>query len=408
MQSHPARSALAALTASATVALGLTGCAATPDPDTITVLNSATDTAEHTKNQKFFDRCAQQLGLHVKQLSVPADQVSSKALRMASSHSLTDILELDGSELPQFAEAEGLRRLSDLGVDTSGFSRSAVSLGSYEGTRYGVARAVNSLALYYNPDLLKKAGVTPPRTWDELRTAARKLTGDGTYGLAFSASPNADGVYQFLPFFWSAGGDEAHLNNGKGAAALRLWKKMVADKSVSKAVVNWNQQDVNDQFVAGRAAMMINGPWQVPVLSAQQKVDWDVAGIPVPESGGKAVSPIGGTVMTVPKSDDTDREKNAAKILNCLNSPKNQLAWGQAMNNVPARTTAARTYAAKNPKLAPFVDLISTARSRTARVGTRWPTVSDALAHAFQSVLTGRGSPQAALRHAQQQATRGE
>ncbi|MER7394594.1 sugar ABC transporter substrate-binding protein [Streptomyces sp. NPDC000151] len=408
MHSRAARPVLAAITAAATVALGLTGCAAAPDPGTVTVLNSATDTAEHTKNQRFFDRCARPLGLRVEQISVPADQVSSKALRMASSHSLTDILELDGSELPQFARTGGLRRLSDLGVGASGFSRSAVSLGSYRGARYGVARAANSLALYYNRDLLEKAGVAPPRTWEELRAAARKLTGGGTYGLAFSASPDADGVYQFLPFFWSAGGDEARLDDGKGEAALGLWKRLVGDRSVSRAVVNWNQQDVNDQFVAGRAAMMVNGPWQVPVLAAQKKVDWAVAKIPVPEAGGRAVSPIGGTVMTVPKSDDPGRERNAARILDCLNSPANQLAWGQATNNVPTRTAAARTYAAKNPELAPFAELVSTARSRTARVGTRWPPVGDALSGAFQSVLTGRSSPGAALQRAQQQATTGK
>ncbi|GAA0481416.1 sugar ABC transporter substrate-binding protein [Streptomyces olivaceiscleroticus] len=399
---------LAAVTAGAAVALGLTGCAAAPDPDTVTVLNSATDTAEHTKNQKFFDRCARPLGLRVEQLSVPADQVSSKALRMASSHSLPDILELDGSELPQFALTGGLRPLDDLGVDTSGFSRSAVSLGSYQGTRYGVARSANSLALYYNPDLLAKAGVEPPRTWAELRTAAHELTGDGTYGLAFSASPDADGVYQFLPFFWSSGGDEARLGDGGGAKALGLWKQLVADRSVSKAVVNWNQQDVNDQFVAGRAAMMINGPWQVPVLDAQKKTRWAVATIPVPEAGGTAVAPIGGTVMTVPKSDTPERERNAAKILDCLNTPRNQLAWGKATNNVPTRTTAARSYAEQSPKLAPFTELVATARSRTARVGTRWPAVGDALAGAFQSVLTGRSSPEAALRRAEQQASTGK
>ncbi|POX43315.1 ABC transporter substrate-binding protein [Streptomyces sp. Ru73] len=396
---------LAVVTACAAVAPGLTGCAAAPDPGTVTVLNSATDTAEHTKNQKFFDRCARPLGLRVEQLSVPADQVSSKALRMASSRSLPDILELDGSELPQFALTGGLRPLAELGVDASGFSRSAVSLGSYKGTRYGVARSANSLALYYNPELLAKAGVEPPRTWAELRTAARKLTGGGTYGLAFSASPDADGVYQFLPFFWSAGGDEARLDDGRGEAALELWRQLVADGSVSKAVVNWNQQDVNDQFLAGRAAMMINGPWQVPVLDAQRKTRWAVATIPVPEAGGTAVPPIGGTVMTVPKSDAPDRERNAAKILDCLNSPANQLAWGQASNNVPTRTAAARRYAQRNPKLAPFADLVTTARSRTARVGTRWPAVGDALAGAFQSVLTGRSSPAQALRRAQQQAT---
>ncbi len=128
---------------------------------------------------------------------------------------------------------------------------------------------------------------------------------------------------------------------------------MVADKSVSKAVVTWNQQDVNDQFVAGRTAMMINGPWQVPVLDAQHEVDWAIAKFPVPRPGGKAVPPVGGTVMTVPKSDDSERERNAAKILNCLNTPANQLAWGEAVNNVPTRAAAARTYARQTPSSPP-------------------------------------------------------
>ncbi|MFE7011222.1 extracellular solute-binding protein [Streptomyces sp. NPDC057651] len=394
--------------ATATVALSLTGCAATPAPDTVTVLNSATDTAEHTANQKFFDRCAGPLGLKVEQISVPADQVASKALRMASSKSLTDILELDGSELPQFAGTEGLRPLKDVGVDTSGFSGSATSLGSYDGTQYGIARSVNSLALIYNTKLLKEAGVEPPTTWAGLKTAAKRTTHGSTYGMAFSASPNADGVYQFLPFFWSGGGDEAKLDNGKGEAALQLWKDLVSDGSASKSVVSWNQQDVNDQFVAGRAAMMINGPWQVPVLSAQKKVDWAVARIPVPEAGQDAIPPIGGTVMAVPKNEDSAREKNAGKILNCLNTRKNQLQWGESVNNVPTRAAAARAYAEQNPKLAAFADLVTTARSRTARVGTRWPVVGDALAGAFQSVLTGRTSPEQALHRAQQQASKGK
>ncbi|MGW6509290.1 extracellular solute-binding protein, partial [Streptomyces niveus] len=193
-----------------------------------------------------------------------------------------------------------------------------------------------------------------------------------------------------------------------GEAALTLWKGMLGDRSVSKSVVNWNQQDVNDQFVAGRAAMMINGPWQVPVLSAQDKVDWAVATIPVPRTGQDAVAPIGGTVMAVPKSDDSGRERNAGKILSCLNSEKNQLAWGESVNNVPTKESAAASYAEKYPKLAPFVDLVATARSRTAEVGTRWPVVNDALAGAFQSVLTGGAGPEKALKNAQRQASAGE
>ena len=39
------------------------------------------------------------------------------------------------------------------------------------------------------------------------------------------------------------------------------------DGSMSKSVVNWTQADVNDQFMAGKAAMMVNGPWQLPALN---------------------------------------------------------------------------------------------------------------------------------------------
>ncbi|MDT0268408.1 sugar ABC transporter substrate-binding protein [Streptomyces sp. DSM 44915] len=391
--------------ATVTLTAGLAGCAAEPDPGTVTVLNSATDTTEHEANQDFFDRCAEPLGLRVEQISVPADQVATKALRMASSDSLPDILELDGSELPQFAETDGLRPIADTGVETDQLSDSSVSLGSFDGVQYGVARSVNSLALIYNTELLAEAGLEPPTTWDELRTAAAALTGGDTYGMAFSASPNADGVYQFLPFFWSAGGDETALAEGTGgAAALQLWKDLVDEGSASRSVVNWNQQDVNDQFLAGRAAMMINGPWQVPALDGQDAVDWAVASIPVPEAGQDPVPPIGGTVMTVPKNDDQERERNAGRVLTCLNSEENQLAWGERVNNVPTDAGAAATYREQNPRLAPFADLVLTARSRTEQVGTGWPVVGDALAGAFQSVLTGRASPEEALRTAQQQA----
>ncbi|WP_103502084.1 MULTISPECIES: sugar ABC transporter substrate-binding protein [unclassified Streptomyces] len=403
----PARAV--ALPMAATIALaGLAGCARQPDPGTVTVLNSATNTAEHEANQDHFDRCAEPLGLRVDQISVPADQVATKALRMASSDSLPDILELDGSELPQFAETGGLLPVGEAGVETSEFSDSAVSLGSFDGTQYGVARSVNSLALIYNVELLAEAGVEPPTTWQELEETAALLTSGSTYGMAFSASPNADGVYQFLPFFWSAGGDEAALDDGAGDAALQLWKELVDAGSASRSVVNWNQQDVNDQFISGRAAMMINGPWQVPVLSGQDAVEWAVATIPVPEAGQDPVPPIGGTVMTVPAGGDEEREQNAGRILNCLNSEENQLSWGERVNNVPTRADAARTYREQNPELAAFADLVATARSRTAEVGTRWPVISDAMAGAFQSVLTGRATPEAALERAQRQARAGE
>jgi multiple sugar transport system substrate-binding protein len=395
-----------ALAAVLPAALGLTGCAGGPGPRTLTVLNSATDPDESSAQQQLFDQCAKPLGYRVVQQSVPADQVPSKALRMASSHSLPDILDLDGSDLPAFADTGGLLPLKPLGVRFTDMTAPAMTMGDYHGTQYGITRAVDSLGLMYNTDLLSKAGLKPPTTWSRLLADAKALTKGRTKGFVYSGQNSADGVFQFMPFFWSGGGDEGRLGDGGGVPALQLWKQLISDGSTSSAVVDWNQQDINDQFTAGDAAMMVNGPWQVPVLSTFKKLHWAVAPLPTP-TGKQAEVPLGGTVFTIPRTGDTAKQHAAVKVLNCLNTARNQLAWGEAQYYVPTRADAQRQYEKDNPALSAFVTELAGARTRVQRVGAGWPAVQNSLGTAFQSVLTGKSAPQAALKQAQAQAQTG-
>ncbi|WP_055590321.1 ABC transporter substrate-binding protein [Peterkaempfera griseoplana] len=402
MPHRPRPPLLAAALATALIAgLGAAGCAAQADPNVLTVMDNSTDDPFHTWDQQAYSRCAAQAGMRIRQVSVPASQLTTKALRMASSHSLPDILILDGSEMPQFAAAGGLKPLEELGVSTAGVPEGIKRYGSYQGTWYAAARAVNSLGLFYNKDILAKAGITPPTTWQELRDDARKLTHGKQYGIGLSAGGAEDGVFQFLPFMWSNGGDERKLDTPQVAQALQFWKDLLADGSLSKSTVNWTQADVNDQFIAGNAAMMINGPWQVPVLDQHKDVHWGVVQIPVPRAGMKSVAPLGGVVDAVPNTGDERREKLAAKVVSCLTSAKEQVDWAVKANYVPVTPDGARQYRQQVPQLASFADQVQTARSRTQLVGDKWPTVSLALQSAFQSALTGTTSPEAALKRAQ-------
>lgn len=88
----------------------LSGCGQQRDPDVYTVLNSSTDESYHRWDAQTLARCGKRLGVTIEQQSVPAAQVMTKALRMASSKSLPDVLQLDASEMPTFAEAGGLIR----------------------------------------------------------------------------------------------------------------------------------------------------------------------------------------------------------------------------------------------------------------------------------------------------------
>ena len=67
--------------------------------------------------------------------------------------------------------------------------------------------------------MLEKAGVKPPKTWAELRTAAKKLTVGKQYGFAFNATADYEGAWQFLPPMWTNGGDETDLKSPAGGAA---------------------------------------------------------------------------------------------------------------------------------------------------------------------------------------------
>ncbi|WP_149552008.1 ABC transporter substrate-binding protein [Streptomyces marokkonensis] len=382
----------------------LTGCAQQRDDDVYTVMNSSTDETYHRWDAEAMARCGERLGITVEQQSVPASQVMTKALRMASSKSLPDIVQFDASEMPTFAEAGGLVDLRTLGLRTEDVPEGIADFGSYEGTYYGAARSVNTLALFYDKDALDEAGVEVPTTWRELRETARKLTRGKRYGLALSAGGAEDGVFQFTPFMWSNGGDETDLDSPRVVEALDYWKALLQDGSLSKSTVNWTQADVNDQFMAGNAAMMINGPWQVETLNTKKSLHWGIAQIPVPEAGAESVGPLGGAVLTVPRTGDSERERTAGRIVACLASEKEQLTYALNSWMVPANEKAAREWRERVPELEALAGQVAAARSRTAKLGAGWSGVSLALQSAFQSALTGQSS-EAALQRAQQRAS---
>ncbi|MFC7982811.1 ABC transporter substrate-binding protein [Streptomyces sp. NPDC057336] len=384
----------------------LTGCGQQRDPDVYTVLNSSTDESYHRWDAEAMARCGERLGITIEQQSVPASQVMTKALRMASSKSLPDIVQFDASEMPTFADAGGLTDLRSLGLSTEDVPQGIVDFGSYRGTYYGAARSVNTLALFYNKDVLDEAGAQVPTTWAELRETAKELTQGKRYGLALSAGGAEDGVFQFLPFMWSNGGDETDLDGPRVVEALDYWKGLLGDGSLSKSTVNWTQADVNDQFMAGNAAMMINGPWQVETLNSDKSLHWGIAPIPVPEAGADSVGPLGGAVLTVPDTGDEAREKTAGKIVACLSSEQEQLTYALNSWMVPANAEAAAVWREKVPELDSLADQVAVARSRTAKLGAGWSSVSLALQSAFQSALTGQSS-ETALKRAQQRATSG-
>jgi multiple sugar transport system substrate-binding protein len=211
-----------------------------------------------------------------------------------------------------------------------------------------------------------------------------------------------EGTWQFLPFLWSNGGDEKNIATPQAAQALQFVLDLQNDGSLSKSSINWAQADVNNQFIAGKAAMMINGPWQLPALNAAKGLQFDSVPIPT-RTGVPTVAPLGGEAFTVPVTKNKDTMKLAGKFVGCLSSAKMQPTIAANTGNVPTNETAADAWAKTHPQVASFVTTVKTARARTGELGPDWPKAATKIYTAVQLALTGKANPTSALQQAQSQ-----
>ncbi|MGW1168998.1 sugar ABC transporter substrate-binding protein [Streptomyces sp. NPDC002550] len=408
----PSAQRISALLTAAALVLTASGCAGGSGPTSaagkvtsITALDYYTDATEHAQWSERLDACGKTAGVTVEHRSVPGASLVPKVLQLASSRTLPDLLMLDNPDLQQIAQTGALTPLDRYGIGSGGFAEGILSAGTYRGKVYGLAPTVSTIALFYNKDLLSKAGVSVPRTWDELKAAAARLTRPGRYGMAVDANATFEGTWQFLPFLWSNGGDERHLDTPQAAQALQLWVDLVRSGSMSKSVLNWTQGDVHDQFVAGRTAMMVNGPWRVSEMNKIKDLHWGVAPIPVRRPGQTLVTPLGGEVWTVPQNASKARQAKAAQVLACVNDSAHMLALAKQNFTVPSRSAVASRYAEQVPSMAAFVKSVERARARTGELGVRWPKAATGIYTAVQAALTGEQTPREALGHAQRIAT---
>ncbi len=365
--------------------------------DSLTVLDYYTDDPGHTLIGDQLSKCGTSIGVaKVDHQSVPGPTLIQKVLQQASSQSLPDVLMLDNPEIQQIAETGALAPLDDFGITADGYAPGPVSAATYEDKLYGLQPGANTIAIFYRKDVLAKAGVKPPTTWDELRAAAKKLTSGKQYGFAFNATADYEGAWQFLPPMWTNGGDETDLSSPQVAEALQFYKDLVDDGSASKSVVNWKQSDVNDQFIAGKAAMMLNGPWQIPALT-KAKVDFGVVPFPVKTAGQTSVAPLGGEAWTVPMTGDEAKMKKAAELVSCMNTDDNQMLRAKQGGIVPTKLALADSFKKEVPSMASFADAVADARARTGKLGSKWPDTAKTIYTGLQLVLTDQAAPAEAM-----------
>ncbi len=161
----------------------------------------------------------------------------------------------------------------------------------YPGGRFGVPYTFHGEALYYNKVLFKKAGITSgPKTYDELVADADKLSAAGIPAITFGGTVNWHVMRLMDEILETQCGAEKHdalmtmkANWADEPCATKSFEELHkwTSKYFLKPFMGIDQLQAFNLFVAGRAAMMLEGDWLVGQLKGVNKLA-DYAVFPFP------------------------------------------------------------------------------------------------------------------------------
>jgi multiple sugar transport system substrate-binding protein len=332
---------------------------------------------------------------------VPFADLRRYLLVANASGELPDVAVIDNPDHAFFAE-EGLllditdrvQRWSGNGHFFAGPWRSTF----LRGRQYGVPFTNNCLALFYDKAALAAAGVRVPETWEQLRAAARRLTTPGRYGLAIGAVHSEEGTFQLLPWLLSAGADLTRLDSPASIRSLAFLRSLIVDGSMSPEVIDWTQGDAQKQFSAGRAAMMVNGPWSILQLerdAGDRDLRYGIVRIP---RDARSSTPLGGENIAITRHAHVEE---AWDFVQFVTSREAMERAGRRRGFLPPRTDVLGSGEGwgGDPAFRVFMDLMPDAVPRGPH--PRWPELSELLQGALQEALSGAQSPRDALSEAQ-------
>ncbi len=224
--------------------------------------------------------------------------------------------------------------------------------------------------MVYNTAMFRAAGIAgPPKTWDELIADAKKLTGNGVYGLGMDYK-DAFNPWKYIWMFANqqgnplVAGTEVTVDDPAVLAAYQSYFGLLTrDRVVPPESINWTASDNIAAFASGKVAMMAMSSSQVLPTLNDSPVKESFALTPMPDvPPGGTTRPAGGIAATTIVSGQSlvvaDYSKNqdlALQYIEMITSDEEQQHFSQVFGVLPTNARAASVIAAANKNFEPVL-----------------------------------------------------
>jgi ABC-type glycerol-3-phosphate transport system substrate-binding protein len=278
---------------------------------------------------------------------------------------------------------------------------------TFSGDTVAIPDDQSSALIYYRKDLFAKAGIGSfPTTWTQFWADAAKLQRAGITPIALQTADDAWYAMNALSYLAiSDGGTGAyyatHLGTAPLTSAAASLKKLFG--YAPKNAVGANYAVASADFLDGKAAMVIDGPWLIS--SIQQDIPNYCSNVGVatgPTNGGSTEQP--GTIVTdaltvwgaaaSPNQAEQQAVVDWMKFYTSAGSAAEMATTGQFPLIVKTPTTGT-AFAKSNCLVKPFVDLTNAAPAKVVNAERYMTTEAQAqLPSLIEGLALGSISPQ--------------
>jgi multiple sugar transport system substrate-binding protein len=274
----------------------------------------------------------------------------------------------------------------------------------YDGKYWGVPQQTDSAFLYYRTDQVK----TPPSTWQDVYNIAKQNN-----GIVYQGAPYEGLTCDYLELAFAAGGQvlspdgkKSLINSPQNVKALQFMVDGVKNGTASNGVTTYMEEESRRYWESGKATFMRNWPY---AYALDEKKGSKVAGkfkvMPFPtfQGGGKAAI-LGGHNFVI--SAYTKNPGAALKLTDFFISPAVQKTEFTDYSLAPTLASVYDDPAVQ--KKYPFAQELkqSVQQAHARPVSPVYPQISEAIYNNVNAALSGKASPQQALKTANDQITK--
>jgi multiple sugar transport system substrate-binding protein len=285
--------------------------------------------------QSVVDRCNQQAGgrYNIVYRKLPRDadgQREQMVRRLAAGDTDLDVLGLDVTWVPEFAEAKWLEEFTGENKTKAeeGVLAGPLATATWNDKLYAATKNTNVQLLWYDDRVVQQ----PPETWSEMMDMANELKGEGKpYRILFTGAQYEGLVVLYNSLVASAGGkilsdDGKKVVLDQGAVdALKVLKEVSSTGVTDPQMPNAQEQQAQQAFEApdSKAAFELNWPYVYAAMAAAnpdraEHMKW----ARYPGIDGPSKTTIGGFNLAV--SSLSTHKPEAFEAVQCLRDAESQ------------------------------------------------------------------------------------